>query len=120
MINRLFVYGTLAPGRPNEHVLRDVPGTWEPATVKGKLIPEGWGAAEGFPGIVIDPSGDEVQGFVFTSEHLAENWSTLDEFEGEGYERRLTTANLKDGSTVDVFIYQLSGKGAPTDLQGGS
>ena len=35
MIHRLFVYGTLAPGRPNEHVLADVPGEWEPATVMG-------------------------------------------------------------------------------------
>ncbi len=26
----LFVYGTLAPGRPNEHVLVEVPGRWSP------------------------------------------------------------------------------------------
>jgi gamma-glutamylcyclotransferase (GGCT)/AIG2-like uncharacterized protein YtfP len=31
--DRLFVYGTLAPGRPNEHVLADLGGTWEPAYV---------------------------------------------------------------------------------------
>ena len=29
MIQRLFVYGTLALGRPNEHVLRKIGGTWE-------------------------------------------------------------------------------------------
>jgi|GEM_PF-3969694 len=40
-------YGTLAPGRPNEHVLVEVPGHWEPATVKGTLLQEGWGAADG-------------------------------------------------------------------------
>ena len=33
MIERLFVYGTLAPGQPNEHVLREIGVTWEAATV---------------------------------------------------------------------------------------
>lgn len=35
MPEQLFVYGTLAPGRPNAHVLADVPGTWRPATISG-------------------------------------------------------------------------------------
>jgi len=47
MTERLFVYGTLAPGRPNEHILADVPGSWEPARVTGTLREEGWGAAMG-------------------------------------------------------------------------
>lgn len=111
MINRLFVYGTLAPGRPNEHILRDIPGSWQPATVRGRLVSKGWGAAAGYPGIVPDQSGDEIQGFVFTSKYLAENWPRLDEFEGDDYERRLTTAHLIDGSAIDVFIYQLSKQG---------
>jgi hypothetical protein len=54
MTHRPFVYGALAPGRPNEHVLADVPGEWEPGTVRGTLLQEGWGAAEGYPGIVLD------------------------------------------------------------------
>lgn len=41
MTRRLFVYGTLAPGRPNAHVLAEVPGEWEPATVQGTLLQEG-------------------------------------------------------------------------------
>ena len=45
MVDRLFVYGTLAPGRPNEHILADVAGEWEPASVTGRLLEEGWGAA---------------------------------------------------------------------------
>ncbi|MBD2070053.1 gamma-glutamylcyclotransferase [Leptolyngbya sp. FACHB-671] len=110
MHHRLFVYGTLAPGRPNEHVLADVPGEWEPATVTGMLLPEGWGAAVGYPGIVLDKDGDEIEGFLFSSERLTEHWTRLDQFEGEGYERVLTTAKLKDGTTVDTYIYRLRTK----------
>ena len=54
MIDRLFVYGSLAPGKPNEHVLANVPGNWEPASVRGTLRQEGWGAAIGFPGITLE------------------------------------------------------------------
>ena len=112
MTHRLFVYGTLAPGRPNEHVLADIPGEWEPATVTGRLLQEGWGAAVGYPGIVLDTHGDEVQGLLFTSESLDQHWTRLDEFEGEGYERVLTSAKRPDGTTVDAYIYQLGGSPA--------
>lgn len=108
MTYRLFVYGTLAPGRPNEHVLADVPGEWQPATVAGRLFQEGWGAAAGYPGIVLDEHGDEVYGFLFSSESLDQHWARLDEFEGEGYERVLTLAKLQDGATVEAYIYKLS------------
>ena len=113
MTDRLFVYGTLAPGRPNEHILADVPGKWEQAIVKGTLFPEGWGAAAGYPGIVLDEHGEEVEGLLFSSASLSEHWARLDEFEGEGYERVLTTATLNDGTAVQAYIYRLSGKGLP-------
>ena len=71
-MHRLFVYGTLAPGRPNEHVLGDIPGEWEPATVTGSLIHEGWGSELGYPGIVLDDQGTEVPGLVFSSKCLDE------------------------------------------------
>ncbi|HVR97564.1 MAG TPA: gamma-glutamylcyclotransferase family protein [Thermoanaerobaculia bacterium] len=107
MTHRLFVYGTLAPGRSNEHVLADVPGEWEPATVTGTLLPEGWGASVGYPGIVLDEHGGEIQGLLFSSESLEEYWARLDAFEGEGYERVLTTVKLEDGTAVDAYIYRL-------------
>ena len=113
MTHRLFVYGTLAPGGPNEHILASIPGTWEPAIVIGRLFQEGWGAAAGYPGIVLDEQGGEIKGFLFSSESLVEHWSRLDEFEGAGYERVLTTARLNDGNTVDAYIYRLSGEGMP-------
>ena len=107
MTHRLFIYGTLAPGRPNAHVLADVQGEWEPATVTGRLLQEGWGAAVGYPGIVLDEQGGEVEGFLFSSDALAEQWARLDEFEGAGYERVTTTVKLKDGTTVEAYLYRL-------------
>jgi len=35
MPQRLFVYGTLGPGRPNEQALNAIGGTWEEASVNG-------------------------------------------------------------------------------------
>ena len=58
MTQRLFVYGTLGPGRPNEHVLSAIGGTWEEASVNGFLMPRGWGAEMGYPGIVLDDTGE--------------------------------------------------------------
>lgn len=113
MTARLFVYGTLAPGRPNAHVLADVPGTWQPATVRGRLFAEGWGAAIGYPGIIPDESGDEVPGLLFTSEELPRHWSRLDEFEGEGYERVLVQAGLEDGTQMDAYVYALRDRTLP-------
>lgn len=115
MTSRLFVYGTLAPGRPNEHLLSNVPGNWQPATVTGTLFQEGWGAAIGYPGIVLNEHGGEVEGFLFSSDVLPEHWMRLDEFEGEGYERVITQAKLDDGTAVDAYIYSLSGSAIPTN-----
>ena len=121
MINRLFVYGTLAPGRPNGHVLADVPGTWEPATVQGRLVNEGWGAKLGYPAIVPSSHGqpaDVVHGLVFASADLPEHWKRLDEFEGPGYVRVVVYAKLQDGSVVEAQTYALSERCLLPDASG--
>jgi len=102
------VYGTLAPGRSNAHVLADVPGVWEPATVTGTLLPEGWGAAAGYPGLVLDARGTPVAGFLFSADALAQHWPRLDAFEGDGYVRVVTTATRADGTAVAACVYALS------------
>ena len=107
MIEHLFIYGTLVPGGPNEHVLSEVEGSWEAASVTGSLRQEGWGATMGYPGIDLDENGDEVQGFLFSSKKLSDHWGKLDEFEGKSYKRVLTTVKLKGNSTVDAYIYTL-------------
>ena len=112
MTQRLFVYGTLVPGRANEHSLAGVSGKWEPASVSGTLLQEGWGAAVGYSGVVLDCQGSEIRGFLFSSEALREHWDHLDEFEGPGFERVQTTVKRQDGTTVEAYIYALSGSGA--------
>ena len=105
MIERLFVYGTLGPGQPNEHLLTSIGGSWEPAAVTGTL--RRWGAALGYPGIELDERGDRVEGFIFSSDNLSSHWSALDDFEGEAYERVLTKVKRKDVDTVEAYVYAL-------------
>jgi gamma-glutamylcyclotransferase (GGCT)/AIG2-like uncharacterized protein YtfP len=107
MVKKLFVYGTLGPGRPNEHVLEKMGGSWDRATVTGTLHEEGWGAEMGFPAITLDSSGGKVEGFLFSSENITEHWAELDAFEGEAYVRTLTTVELHDNTVVEAYIYTL-------------
>lgn len=110
MIEKLFVYGTLGLGRPNEHILNNIGGTWEVATVSGILIDEGWGSEMGYPAISLDENGKEVEGFIFSSNNLSDNWDKLDKFEGEAYHRVLTNAKLKNKNMTEVYIYALRSK----------
>jgi gamma-glutamylcyclotransferase (GGCT)/AIG2-like uncharacterized protein YtfP len=107
VLDRLFVYGSLRPGGPNEHVLNAYSGTWEPASVTGALINKGWGADLGFPGIILDEKGSEIEGYIFTPAKLSSFWATLDEFEGEAYLRTLTKVKLKNGNLVDAYVYTI-------------
>jgi len=106
-MEHLFVYGTLGPGRPNEYVLKSIGGEWESATVTGRLRNEGWGSEQGYPGLDLDNDGVDIDGFIFSSKNLSSQWSELDEFEGDGYERVLTNAKLRDGSIVEANVYRL-------------
>ena len=106
-MERLFVYGTLQPGGPNEHVLTAISGAWEPAVIKGNLIEAGWGAGMGYPGLILDESGNDIHGYVFISSNLSDQWDDLDEFEGEEYKRVVTSVTLLDGKKVQAHAYVL-------------
>lgn len=82
-----------------------MPGRWQPAKVTGTLLPHGWGAALSYPAIRLDRGADAVEGFLFTSDSLAEHWARLDDFEGDRYERVLTEVHLSDGGIAEAFIY---------------
>ncbi len=68
---------------------------------------EGWGAELGFPAMVLDEDGADVPGFVFDSEHLSEHWQRLDDFEGDGYARVVTTARLDGCGAIEAYVYVL-------------
>ncbi|MDO4251079.1 MAG: gamma-glutamylcyclotransferase family protein [Moraxella sp.] len=106
----LFVYGTLAPNRPNHHIISCIEGVWMPATTTGYLIADGWGAALGYPALIPKTQGERVQGFVFASDSLSAHWDRLDAFEGDGYERVLIKVQLDTGEVLEAFVYALSQK----------
>ncbi len=107
MPDSLFVYGTLAPGGPNSHVLSNIGGTRIKGSVRGFLHEKGWGSAKGFPGIEIDNGGDLISGFVISSPDLKEKWRKLDAFEGEDYKRVLVDVLMEDGTIKKSYIYEL-------------
>jgi gamma-glutamylcyclotransferase (GGCT)/AIG2-like uncharacterized protein YtfP len=84
----LATYGTLAPGRPNNGRLNELPGRWLVGHVRGSLPEAGWGATLGYPGLILDPYGPPVEVHVFESGALPHHWGRLEAFEGSGYRRR--------------------------------
>ncbi len=94
---RLATYGTLAPGRINNHQLAELQGVWRQGSVRGRLIEAGWGAKLGYPGLILEPSGQTVDVYIFESSDLPDHWQRLDEFEGVGYQRVVTAINTSDG-----------------------
>ncbi|MBI1406435.1 MAG: gamma-glutamylcyclotransferase [Caulobacter sp.] len=104
MDRRLAVYGALAPGRSNHGQLAGLQGRWRPATTRGHLAPEGWGATLGYPALVLDPAGPVVAVQLFESPDLPAHWRRLDAFEGEGYARVVVSLESPEG-LVRAWIY---------------
>ncbi len=106
-MERLFIYGSLQPGGPNEHVLSHVNGTWQRASVAGRLADEGWGAELGYPALILDNNGQRVDGYVLSSTELDKEWAELDAFEGSEYERIPVDGLLDDGEQAEAYAYAL-------------
>ena len=104
---RLAVYGSLAPGKPNHHHVEDLAGRWSEGAVHGHLHPTGWGATEGFPGMIWDPAGERVAVRLLESEGLPDRWSHLDDFEGDDYRRTWVSVDV-DNRVVVASLYCLS------------
>ncbi len=107
MLNRLFVYGSLAPGASQEHYLAPLKGRWSRGKVRGFFFPE-VGLVQGvpYPGVVLDQEGDEVPGFMLESPQLEDHWPILDRYEGSEYRRVVTTVTLEDGRELESIIYE--------------
>lgn len=106
--HNLFVYGTLQPGQPNAHLLESIGGSWTPAFIRGHFDADGWDKTGGYPAVRLDPNGPQIRGHIFASEGLPNHWERLDDFEGEAYQRRRTTAFTGSGESVRTYIYTLN------------
>jgi gamma-glutamylcyclotransferase (GGCT)/AIG2-like uncharacterized protein YtfP len=103
VVERLAVYGTLAPGRSNHHLLADLKGRWLPGQVRGTRYDDGW---HGYPGFVVDERRPPVDVLVFEASDLADHWRRLDAFEGPGYRRVQVSVETTDGP-MRAWIYEL-------------
>jgi gamma-glutamylcyclotransferase (GGCT)/AIG2-like uncharacterized protein YtfP len=102
---RLATYGTLAPGRPNHNQLSHLPGRWLKGHVRGSLFELGWGAALGFPALILDADGPPVEVDVFESPALPLHWRRLDAFEGPGYRRVVAEVSSVEGPlAVSIYV----------------
>lgn len=106
MTQHLFLYGTLCPGEANAKLVEPIPGHWQRATMRGRLLPAGWGSGAGYPGAVPDPAGEPIEGWLLSSTVLDRYLAELDEFEGEEYERVSVTVTCGDGSEVEAHAYR--------------
>lgn len=117
MLERLFTYGSLQPGGQYVHLLAPAGADWQPATATGFVEANGWGHSIGYPALIIHADGKPVHGQLLSSYTLHELWSLLDEFEGEAYQRTITTVSLADGSEVAAYVYTLHSTLQPAILR---
>jgi gamma-glutamylcyclotransferase (GGCT)/AIG2-like uncharacterized protein YtfP len=100
---RLAVYGSLAPGRQNHHMVAPLGGTWTAGVVEGDLRTYGWGAAIGYPALRLRPGGPVVPVQLLTSDALPRAWADLDAFEGAEYRRVLVPVWTSDGQGRELL-----------------
>lgn len=106
----IIIYGTLAPNRPNHSKIAHIKGKWLRGIVKGKLVNEGWGAELGYFGFKhshIDEQ-ENIEAYILFSDQLVDNWSYLDEFEGDGYRRIIAKYELDNGDVGIGNIYAIN------------
>lgn len=104
---KLAVYGTLAPGEHNHHMLAELGGTWSTGLVThGDFHWLGWGAAMGFPAIRWRQQGPPVAVHLLESEQLPLHWSRLDAFEGPAYRRILVPLFAEDTFVTVANLYE--------------
>jgi gamma-glutamylcyclotransferase (GGCT)/AIG2-like uncharacterized protein YtfP len=100
---RLAVYGSLAPGRQNHHMVAPLGGTWTEGVVEGDLTTYGWGAAIGYPALRLRAGGPVVPVQLLTSHALSQAWADLDAFEGAEYRRVLVPVWTSDGQGRELL-----------------
>ena len=110
IMNQLFVYGTLCPNRENAHILGGIGGDWQKAAVHGTVHILDWGPDQGLPAIILNEQDPLVDGYLFITEKLEQNWQMLDDFEGFQYERISVEVILESGEKTDAWTYVMKPK----------
>lgn len=110
IMNQLFVYGTLCPNRENAHILGGIGGDWQKAAVHGTIHILDWGPDQGLPAIILNEQDPLVDGYLFITEKLEQNWQMLDDFEGFQYERISVEVILESGEKTDAWTYVMKPK----------
>ena len=99
---RLFVYGTLRKAAPASQWSRFLESTSTfigNSHVEGQLRPVGQ-----YTGLV--PGGDgTVAGEVHELHEPDQTLATLDEYEGDAYQRRIIRVTMEDGTSTDAWAY---------------
>ena len=77
--------------------------------MRGRLVEAGWGAAFGYPGLVLDVRRDviEVELFQLRPTYAA-HWPRLDAFEGPGYRRVTVVGDRCRAQRLPACIYVLA------------
>jgi gamma-glutamylcyclotransferase (GGCT)/AIG2-like uncharacterized protein YtfP len=99
-VEKLFVYGSLAPEQPNHQILSDLSGTWTNCKIIGSIM-----KIDGLQYFNWDIRGEEIEVQLFTSLGLQKKWESLDHFEGSSYTRHLITGKLPNSELIIANIY---------------
>lgn len=67
-------------------------------------VQQGWGAALGYPALILDPDSPAVEVKIFESPDLPSHWPRLDDFERPGCQRVTVTVETADGH-MEASIY---------------
>jgi gamma-glutamylcyclotransferase (GGCT)/AIG2-like uncharacterized protein YtfP len=106
----LAVYGTLAPGQPNHHIVAPLGGEWTDGAIEGDFFPEGWGATLGYPACRPRTGGPSIPVKVLSAPALATAWPAIDRFEGPGYRRILVPVLTRERRLYTVAnLYAAAG-----------
>lgn len=96
---RLVVYGSLAPGEANHHVLDGISGEWRACVITGTVEMH-----DGYRIFRWARDGDRIAAQMLISQDLPRNWLRLDEFEGGDYRRIVIPAEV-GGRRVFANVY---------------
>ncbi|MDX1478437.1 MAG: gamma-glutamylcyclotransferase family protein [Saprospiraceae bacterium] len=108
-LNRLVIYGSLAPGEVNHDQIAHIGGWYAKGRIQGTLVTAGWGQHIGFPGLLWGlGEREEIPVQVLHAATMTSHWEALDAFEGEAYQRIVIPYLLDDGTWGLGCVYQVN------------